>query len=241
MGIPYTIYAYKKWAWFNKISNYVDYDEAEAFLGPLLLPHPIEATPIHIPPPPPPPPLPPKKTKFAKPEVLTPSVPPLPPKGAKYFQLKGEGMDINRKPLFFQTLALISLKCLSHGIVQNQCKSLQNSLIKSVGPEHIAVLTWLFVNVQNLSLETPAKLVKLGSFDEFTATVMEFTHEMILSGLVTSDHHGILLRDLGLHPGCWPLSIISLTLSLLARVLIYRLQTRPENQDDPLAVNIWKG
>lgn len=152
-------------------------------------------------------------------------------------------MDINRKPLFYQTLALISLKCLSHGIVQNQCKSLQNTLINSVGPEHVAVLTWLFVNVQNLSLESekPAKLVKLGSFDEFTATVMELTHEMILSGLITSDHHGILLRDLGLHHGCWPLTIISSSLSLLARVLIYRLQTRPENQDDPLAMSIWKG
>lgn len=211
----------------------VNYEDVEAIMGAVLLPN--FFTPNNVPPPPPPPPLPPKRSKVAKLDVLTPSGPPLPPRGTKYL-LKGDGMDVKRKPLFYQSLAFVSLKTLLHGVVQNPCENLQNVLVRSIGAEHIASITWLFLNVQNLAqeVEGPPQPV---SFIEFTIIVQDLIYDLVMSKTLSSDHHGPLLRDLGLHPGCWPLSMAPSTLSLLACVLVLRM----DSEDDPLTLNIWKG
>lgn len=188
-------------------------------------------TPTDVPAPPPPPPLPPKKSKLLK--MDTPSGPPLPPRGMKYL-LKGDGMDIKRKPLFYQSLALISAKTLLQGVVQNPCENLQNVLMRSIGPEHIASFTWLFLHVQNMSRKDSPQIV---SFKEFNITLQELIHDLIVGRALSFDHHGPLLRDLGLVPGCWPLAMTPPTLSILACVLVLR----SEREDDPLSLNIWKG
>ena len=201
------------------------------FMGALLLPQPFEATPVSRPPPPPP--LPPKRAKAAKTEVHTPSGPPLPPRGLKYL---GEVLDVKRKPLFYQSISYAALKTLSQNLVSNSSKYLQSLLTNSITPEHLSSLTWLFININNLTSDSE-KLLQMVSLNEFSYLITDVIDDMVVNNCISCEYHGVLLRDLGLHPGCWPLLVSHNTLSLLARVLIIR----SEKEDDPLLINIWKG
>ena len=184
-----------------------------------------------------PPPLPPKRSKMSKPEVLTPSAPPLPPRGPKYFRMKVEGLEIKRKPLFYQSLSLLSLKCLLHGVVQNKSELLKKYLVGSVTPGQVSILAWLFLNVQNSCSESEGSN-RLVSFREFSSVVPQVLHDLVQGEGISLEHHAHLLRDLVLVPGCWPLFMIPSTLSILASVLVIRAS---KMNDDPLCVNIWKG
>lgn len=197
-------------------------------MGSLLLPPPLDATPV---PPPPPPPLPPKRAKAAaKQEPRTPSVPPLPPRGLKYLS---EVVDVKRKPLFYQSISCAALKTLFQHIVQNPSKNLQSVLVNSIGPEQLSSLTWLFININELKSSPEKQSI---SSSEFIVMITELIDELVLNYAISLEYHGVLLRDLGLHHGCWPLFVSHNVLCILARVLIIR----SEREDDTLLVNIWK-
>ena len=218
------------------------YEGTDSLFEPLqMVVKPVEAaTPAPSVPPPPPPPLPPKKARFAKSPLLTPILPPpiVPPR------------DIPRCPTieqkkitFYLRLSLMSVKCLLEGLVQNSFEELQIFLSTQFKQGHFSTLSWLFLNVHSLSedSEKSGKIVKLGCFKEMTRVVTDLLHEMVVSSLVTPEYHGALLRDIGLHPACWPLSVLPAILSLLARILICRLQTCFDTKEDPLSLSIWNG
>ena len=184
-----------------------------------------------------PPPLPPKRSKMPKPETTTPSAPPLPPRGPKYYRMKVEGLDIKRKPLFYQSLSLFSLKCLLNGVLQNRSQLLRDYLTGTITLGQVSALSWIFLNVQTTPTDSESSS-KFLSVSEFSCIVPQLLHSLVDSEAISFEDHGPLLRDLGLLPGCWPLFIIPSSLSLLASVLVIRAA---RNNDDPLCVNIWRG
>ena len=100
----------------------------------------------------------------------------------------------------------------------------------------------MFLNVHTIvqSNDRTDKFSKVTCFEKFVTTVTELLHQLVVEGYVKAEHHGMMLRDMGLHQGCWSLSVIPKVLSLLARVLICRLQVMGD-QEDPLSLSIWKG
>lgn len=230
-----------------------DYEEVESNIFGFLLAHhrpqpPVPTTPVGLP--------------LCPPIPLAPP-PPLPPKRTKLFRKGGAGVDAGEKlplpprniprnpsevptqmkPNFYFRLALQALKCLSGSLVFSTHQRLHEYLTSSVSTDHLSVVAWLFVTghglVSNRARSTD--LARLGSIEELVSGVTELLHEMVVGGLVSHDHHGMLLRELGLHTGCWPLFISQQLLSLLARLLLCRLHAQASPQDDPLALNIWKG
>ena len=198
---------------------------------------PAEATPIPTAPPPPPPPLPPKKTRPTKSTFI-----PLPPRG----MFRSEVSPIQMKMTFYLRLTVASVNCLLEGLVQNSFDELQTFLLTQFKPGHISILSWLFLNVHSLSEDAKNsdkfhKNDKMFHLKEMQKLITDLLHEMVVNSIVTPEYHGSLLRDIGLHPGCWPLTVQMTTLSLLARVLICRLQICTDTKDDPLTLSIWNG
>ena len=200
-------------------------------------------------PPPPPPPLPPRRE-------------PLPPRAIPKPHLRPphhtHSVELGRKtPTLFLSLASAALKCLSVGLAGVSTPLLGKKLL----PEHVSCLAWLVLNVdstqQSIVKEPKSKLAtSLGdSLVLFGTSLMTVIQEMIMSGAINHDYlQGVLLHELGLHTKCWPLSISPMTLSLLGQVLVCRLQKQaaergtedgqdklPAQNDDSLAVSIWKG
>ena len=198
----------------------------------------LEATPIPVAPPPPPPPLPPKKARFAK-----PLVPPrlLPPRSVP--REEEQWSPTQKKMTLYLRLTNTAVRCLLEGLVQGSQGELQKFLTSQFKPCHASVLSWLFLNVHSLSNDSKNshKFVRLCHFSDLSQAVTDLLHEMVVSGIVSAEYHGSLLRDIGLHPACWPLNVPTPTLSLLARVLICRLQVSTDSKDDPLTLGIWNG
>lgn len=196
----------------------------------------------HSTPPPPasaniptPPPLPPKVSKplsFLQSHLSVPQDTPICPKGS----------EVNTKPLFYLELGVISLHCLQKGLVCNGDQKVCSYVYENLTADHISALASMFVNVHSIlqSGNRSHEFSKMACFENFVMSVTELVHELVVKGFVKLDHHGMMLREMGLHQGCWSLAVIPKVLSLLARVLIYRLQVL-EDQDDPLSVSIWKG
>lgn len=224
------------------------------FMAALLLGEPPKmATPASAPAPPPPPPLPPRH-RAAKPVdllALPPRSIPRPPMELHYPEMK-------KKPGVYFRLASVVLKCLSSGVVRSDDRNMQEYVHKKLQPEHISCLAWLIHNVESTlskgeskSSEVKSKVVSnLGEEDlrSFASELMEMVHEMIMTGAINHGLlQGVLLHELGLNTRCWPLHVTPMSLSLLGRVLVCRLQRhqsgeeRQRSDDDPLAVNIWKG
>lgn len=196
-------------------------------------------------PPPPPPPLPPKKARFST-EGATPNARPLPPRlvpRQKSSTSQQESTVKCKKMSFYLHLSVASLKCLLEGFIQNTCTEIQKQLSSQFKLGHISISAWLFLNVHSLSEDNKnsTDFVTLPHFKDLAKVVTELLHEVVVSGVVTPEYHGFLLQDIGLHPACWPLDVQTATLSLLARVLICRLQLTNDNKDDPLTLNIWNG
>ena len=216
-----------------------------------------EAPPI---PPPPPPPIPPRR-KAADTPI------PLPPRDIPRFQLpvhdgSSESRPISaetlkKRPGFYLWLASAALNCLSSGLVKNDNEKIQAFLKKKLQGEHISSLAYLVLNLQS-SLQSLESETKLKSFSTdlvgFGRELFDMLNAMILSGVMNHDYlQGVFIHELGLNVKCWPLHITPTCLSLLARVLVCRLQqqsSRKQNgkegvaqqpMDDPLAVGIWKG
>ena len=208
------------------------------------------ATPT-APAPPPPPPLPPRRRV---------SEPLLPPRFIPRPQVITEPRytEMKTKSGLYISLASAVLKCLWSGVVRNENRTMQKYLHEKLQPEHVSCLAWLIQNVEStLSKEelksdgVKSKIVSnLGEEDLqcFASELMEMTHEMIMNGAIDHDVlQGILLHELGLNTRCWPLHVTPTSLSLLGRVLVCRLQQhqsddkKQRSDDDPLAVNIWKG
>lgn len=220
------------------------------FMAALLLGEPPKmATPASAPAPPPPPPLPPRH-RAAKPEDL------LPPRSIPRMELHYP--ELKKKPGVYFRLASIVLKCLSNGVVRSEHRNMQEYVHKKLQPEHLSCLAWLIHNIESTlskgeskSGEVKSKIVSnLGEEDlrSFASELMEMVHEMIMSGAINHGLlQGVLLHELGLNTRCWPLHVTPMSLSLLGRVLVCRLQRhqsgeeRQRSDDDPLAVNIWKG
>ena len=118
-------------------------------------------------------PCPPNARKCPNRKSSLPLPPPLPPQGPKYFRMKVEGLEIKRKPLFYQSLSLLSLKCLLHGVVQNKSELLKKYLVGSVTPGQVSILAWLFLNVQNSCSESEDSN-RLVSFREFLSVIPRF-------------------------------------------------------------------
>ena len=127
-------------------------------------------------------------------------------------------------------------------MVHSPVEKIQTFLRDRLTPDHISALASIFVNVHTVlqSSDKADRFAKVAGFEAFSVAITNFMHELVVEGFVSPDHHGMLLRDMGLHQGCWSLSVMPKVLSLLARVLICRLQRR-DDQDDPLSLNIWKG
>lgn len=208
--------------------------------------------------PPPPPPLPPRR-KVSEPRhypVFTPI--PLPPRNVPRKQtINVCYMELKKSPTFYLKLASTVLKFLS-SIIQSESERLQAFVKESIRVEHISGLAWLVQNLENsiaASRETAegdgnanakdkAAVAFTDEVQSFARDVHAMVHEMVMSGVVGEQLHGVFLRELGLVTKCWPLHIPLSSLSLLGRVLVCRLQCRAMEDvqgDDPLAHNIWKG
>jgi len=96
---------------------------------------------------------------------------------------------------------------------------------KKLGAEHISCFAWLLRSVTN---------------DKLQSDVSDMLHDLVMRGLISDPHQGLLLRELELNHRCWPLQVSKVCLSLLGRVLVYRGRMEYPN-GDPLAINIWKG
>ncbi len=219
----------------------VVYENLEPLLDILYLNRPLDATPIPTAPPPPPPPLPPKKSRSSK-SMFVPIIgatPCLPPRSIP----RTPSSPVQMKMTFYLRLSVVSIKCLLEGLVQNPLDEIQNYLLTQIKPVHTSILSWLFLNVHSLSedAKNSEKFNKIFHFREMLKLITDLLHEMVVNGIVTPEYHGSLLRDIGLHPACWPLTIPTITLSLLARVLICRLQFSTDTKDDPLTLSIWNG
>lgn len=221
------------------------------FMASLLLGEPPEMATPTAPAPPPPPPLPPRR-RVSEP-LLPPRFIPRP-----HVSAEPRTTEMKTKSTLYISLALAVLKCLWSGVVRNENRSMQKYLREKLQPEHISCLAWLVQNVEStLSMgdsksdEVKSKIVSnLGEEDlrVFASELMEMMHEMIMNGAINHDVlQGILLHELGLNTRCWPLHVTPTSLSLLGRVLVCRLQQhqsedkKQRSDDDPLAVNIWKG
>lgn len=219
-------------------------------------------------PPPPPPPIPPRR------KVADTSVP-LPPKTIQVprfqLQLQEGGTDsrpfsaetLKKKPGFYLWLSSAALSCLSSGFVKNESSKMQAFLKKKLQAEHISSLAGLVQNIHSTlqSLEDEPKLKAFcAELVSFGRDLFDMLNEMIMSGVMNHEYlQGVFIHELGLSMKCWPLHITPTCLSLLARVLVCRLQQqslkkqekeRDEKEkkgaaqpslDDPLAVGIWKG
>ena len=217
-------------------------------------------------PPPPPPPIPPRR-KAADAPV------PVPPKNVPRFQLQiFEGGDsrpysaetLKKKPGFYLWLASAALNCLSSGFVKNENVNIQAFLKKKLQVEHISSFAWLVQNIHS-SLQSFENEPKLKGFCTdlvtFGRDLFDMLNDMIMSGVMNHEYlQGVFIHELGLNTKCWPLHITPTCLSLLARVLVCRLQQQSVKKqerekeereregaslqpslDDPLAVGIWKG
>ena len=208
--------------------------------------------------PPPPPPIPPRR-KAADIQF--------PPRTVPRFQLQifevGESRPysaetLKKKPGFYLWLASAALNCLSSGFVKNENLNMQAFLKKKLQAEHISGLAWLVQNIHS-SLQSFENEPKLKAFCtelvSFGRDLLDMLNDMIMSGVMNHEYlQGVFIHELGLNTKCWPLHITPTCLSLLARVLVCRLQQQSvkkqqkkkeegEQQmlDDPLAVGIWKG
>ena len=131
---------------------------------------------------------------------------------------------------------------------------MQTFLRKKLQAEHISSLAWLVQNVHS-SLQSLEGDPKLKTFSTdlvgFGRDLYDMLNEMIMNGVINHEYlQGVFVHELGLNTKCWPLHIAPTSLSLLARVLICRLQQhslkkqgdeKEQAVDDPLAVGIWKG
>ena len=221
-------------------------------------------------PPPPPPPIPPRR------KVADTPLPVPPRHHIPRFQLQtpeggGESRPISaetlkKKPGFYLWLASSALSCLSSGLVKNENPSIQAFLRKKLQAEHISSFAWLVQNIhsslQSLEGESKAKAFST-ELVIFGRDLFDMLNEMIMSGVMNHEYlQGVFVHELGLNTKCWPLHITPTCLSLLARVLVCRLQqqslkkqenereekekegevaTQQQSLDDPLAVGIWKG
>ncbi len=209
--------------------------------------------------PPPPPPLPPRR-KVSEPRHLHPFSPiPLPPRNVPRKPAIDVGYtELKKSPTFYLKLASAILKFLS-SMTKSENGKLQEFLRESIRVEHVSGLAWL-VQIVELSLigsvdntgdenaHVKSSKAAAASFaDEiqsFARDLFGVVHEMVMSGAIDEQLHGVFLRELGLVAICWPLRVSLSLLSLLGRILICRLQRRAMEDvqgDDPLAVNIWKG
>ena len=213
-------------------------------------------------PPPPPPPIPPRRKAADAPVPIPPS------KSVPRFQLQifegGESRPysaetLKKKPGFYLWLASAALNCLSSGFVKNENSKMQAFLKKKIQAEHISGLAWLVQNIHS-SLQSFESETKLKAFCtdvvSFGRDLLDMLNDMIMSGVMNHEYlQGVFIHELGLNTKCWPLHITPTCLSLLARVLVCRLQQQSvkkqekekeekeqqQPQDDPLAVGIWKG
>ena len=162
--------------------------------------------------PPPPPPLPPR----------------LPPRNIPRKQEESTSQQtelVKKKPAFYLRLASRTLTCLSAGLLCNTNTRMTEFISKKLSGEHISCFAWLLRSVTNEQLQSD---------------ILEMLHSLVMRGLISDGHQGLLLRELELNARCWPLQVPRVCLSLLGRVLVYR--GRAEHPSgDPLAVNIWKG
>ena len=144
--------------------------------------------------------------------------------------------------------------------MKNENDKIQAFLRKKLQGEHISSLAYLVLNVQS-SLQSLESEPKLKAFCTdlvgFGRELFDMLNEMIVGGIMNHDYlQGVFIHELGLHVKCWPLHITPTCLSLLARVLVCRLQQQglkkrkgeeekvgvaQQTVDDPLAVGIWKG
>ena len=141
---------------------------------------------------------------------------------------------MKRKPLFYQSLSLFSLKCLLNGILQNRSQLLRDYLTGTITLGLVSALSWIFLNVQTTPTNSESSS-KFLSVSEFSCIVSQLLESLVDSEAISFEDHDPLMRDLGLLPGCWLLFIIPSSLSLLASVLVIRAA---RNNDDPLCVNI---
>lgn len=205
--------------------------------------------PLNAPTPPPPPPPPPPSLSPRKLFSDT-SAPPLPPRNLprKSAAKTSAGAELKKSALHF-SLAVISLKFIWSALVQSKHQGVRAFMAKKLQHEHISVLASLLLNTDCSSAQGDSKLKavsELEQFGAFTGMLTDMVHEMVIGGMIGQDRlQGVLLHELGLNHKCWPLNLSPSILSLLARVLICRLQyqsTHPtQSCDDTLTLSIWKG
>lgn len=175
--------------------------------------------------------------------------PPLPPRNIlRKSGSRAGGTELSKTALHF-SLASASLEFLRTALVQSKHQGVRTFVTKKLQHEHVSVLASLFMNTTDPSAKDGGgdpmpKGVELGAF---ASVLTEAIHEMVIGGMIGQDRlQGVLLHELGLNPKCWPLDLSPAVLSLLARVLICRLQYhsthhQPQSPDDTLTLSIWKG
>lgn len=119
-------------------------------------------------------------------------------------------------------------------------------MTKKLQHEHVSVLASLFMNTTDPSAQGDSSKTRAVELGAFASMLTDTIHEMVIGGMIGHDRlQGVLLHELGLNPKCWPLNVSPSVLSLLARVLICRLQYNsthnPQSPDDTLTLSIWKG
>ena len=142
--------------------------------------------------------------------------------------------------------------------MKNESSNMQAFLKKKLQAEHISGLAWLVQNIHS-SLQSLESETKLKAFCtdlvSFGRDLLDMLNDMIMSGVMNHEYlQGVFIHELGLNTKCWPLHITPTCLSLLAHVLVCRLQQQSvkkqerekeereqQSLDDPLAVGIWKG
>lgn len=183
-------------------------------------------------------------------------------------------IELRKKPDFFLGLASATLRCLSTGLVQNKHTATQKLLQDKLRPEIVSQVAWLLLNVGStdtgsVAAGTPlggglslrekreAKKARLASsslrqtLSNLGVDLLKMVHQMVLND--SSQHllHDVLLHELGLSAKCWSLAIPAPSLSVLACVLVCRLQKQNQEpvegadskptSDDQLTVSIWRG
>ena len=202
-------------------------------------------------PPPPPPPLPPRRNASSSqgPEAVPPECPPLPPRGVPRNIWIPQNLETKKRTGFYLKLSMTILKCLSVGFVQSSHTGVHRLLCDKLQPEHISALSYLIQNTDSKTLADSGRqvLLEADQFGSFAADLSEMVHKMIMEDVIGRERlQGVLLHELGLSTRCWPLQVSPTVLSLLARVLVCRLQYQsvqaPESEcDDSLILLIWKG
>ena len=254
----------------------VDEDFEAPSTPPFMLPFPGD--PLPMPPVPTSPPMPPKRrisVPLEPPQLKHKSFPDPPTPQARGARTTPEVqvsrfVELRKKPEFFLGLASTTLRCISTGVVQNKQTATQKLLQDKLRPEIVAQLAWLLLNVGSidaaaapvgggLSLrerrETKKARLASSSLKQNLASlgvdILKMVHQMILNDAGQHMLHDILLHELGLSAKCWSLAIPAASLSVLACVLVCRLQRQNQEPadgagskptgDDQLAVSIWKG